>query len=229
MRRLMVVGLLAVVALAGCALIQGGLALGSVPWNDGDSITYDLLDNNDVKVGTTEFRFSRQGETWLLGQTDKTNDLEQVFTVTVKADSLRPLGEQKTIKASGTDISVVVNYSDSKVEIQATVNGENRRALIDNSQVSLDNDQVLSTLRALNFAEGYEGKFTTVVPQEALRILSTVRVSGKEQVDTPAGKVAAWRVELEFGQTRQLAWYEVELPHRLVQYDNGAVKMVLSR
>jgi uncharacterized protein (DUF302 family) len=92
---------------------------------------------------------------------------------------------------------------------------------------AIENDQLLMTLRALPFAEGYEGKLTTVVGQNVAKIDTTVRIRGREQVTVPAGSFEAWKVELDFGQAKQQAWYQAGAPNNLVQYDNGTTKMVL--
>ena len=204
-----------------------GLALGNAPWSDGDRALYDWVDKSGNKAGTAEFAFARDGDAWVLSATDRLANLEQTAKVRVDAQTLKPLGGEKNIKAQGTDAKVSTTYEDGKLEIKAVVNGEDRSATIDVPPDAIDNDQLLATLRALAFAEGYEGRYTNVVGQSAAKIATTVRVKGKETVEVPAGSFEAWRVELDFGQAKQYAWYEVGAPHNLVQYDNGNIKLVL--
>jgi hypothetical protein len=113
------------------------------------------------------------------------------------------------------------------LDITATVNGKTTTASIDVPSNALDNDQLLMTLRALPFAQGYAADYVTVVAQNALRVNTTIAVVGTETIEVPAGSYEAWHVELQAGQSTQNAWYQVDAPHMLVQYDNGANRMVL--
>ena len=92
---------------------------------------------------------------------------------------------------------------------------------------AIENDQLLMTLRALPFADGYQTRFVTVVGQSVAKIDTSIRVTGREKIDVPAGSFDAWKVELDFGQAKQQVWYQVETPNNMVQYDNGTTKMVL--
>ena len=102
-------------------------------------------------------------------------------------------------------------------------------ASMDAPSDSLDNDQLLGTLRALRFADGYDGKYVNLFTSTARSLPTTIRVQGREKVDVPAGSFDTWKVELDFGQAKQYAWYQAEAPNQLVQYDNGATRMVLTK
>lgn len=52
----------------------------------------------------------------------------------------------------------------------------------------------------------------------------TLWVRGKETIETPAGIFEAWKVTLE----NESAWYTVEAPHDLIQYDNDMSIYILS-
>jgi hypothetical protein len=222
---------LLVLALIGCQPSRpgAGLALGAAPWKDGDTATYDLVDRSGSKVGTSEMGYAKVGSAWVLTNADKAASVDQSSEVRVDASTLKPLSGAKRIKSQGTDATVNTEYKDGKLDISAVVNGANRSASIDVPSDSLDNDQLLATLRALRFADGYEGKYVNVVGASASKIDTTVRVQGKEKVDVPAGSFDAWKLELDFGQAKQYAWYQTDAPNQLVQYDNGATKMVLTK
>lgn len=240
-RTVWVMGLLMLALLVAACSSGGGanvpeLTLGSAPWQDGEKIIYDIVDQKDNKLGTSEFTFAQDGNAWVLSASDRIDGpdpakpaIEQIAKVRIDATTLKPLGKEKTIQRSGTDAKLNITYTGGKLEIKATVNGKNQHVAIDVPASAIENDQLLMTLRALPFAEGYEARFVNVVPDNAAKINTTVRVKGKEQVDTPAGSVEAWRVELDFGQAKQTAWYQVAAPNQMVQYDNGASKLVLSK
>ena len=219
---------LAMVAL-GCN--SGGaaaLALGPAPWQDGGQALYDVLDRQGTRLGSEEILFAKDGEAWVLTVADKIPPLEQTSKVRIDAATLKPLGGDKTIRSQGTDVTIKTAYAGGKLQIDAVVNGENRSANTAVPANALDNDQLLMTLRAAPFAEGYRARLVTVVPGNATKVNTTVTVKGKETVQVPAGSFEAWRVELDFGQVKQSAWYQVEAPHEMVQYDNGATRLVLA-
>lgn len=220
---------LALVVACGPAKSGSGLALGAAPWKDGDKASYDVVDRSGTKLGTSVFEFAADGEAWVVSFVEKVASLDQAGKVRVEASTLRPLGEEKTLRVPGTDATVNLSYKNGKLEINAVVNGQNKQASLDVPADALENDQLLMTLRALRFAEGYEGRYTNVVGQNALKVNTTVRVKGKEEVTVPAGTFQTWRVELDFVQARQTVWYQLDAPHNMVQYDNGTTRYVLTR
>jgi len=203
------------------------ITLGAAPWKDGERLVYDIVDKNGNTLGTSEFSFARDGDAWLLTASDKAGQVDQTSVVRVDSATLLPLGKEKIIKRPGTDATLSITYGGGKVQIKALVNGKDQNVTIDAPAAAIENDQLLMTLRAMPFAEGYQGSLVNVVPDTASRVNTTVRVKGREKVRTPSGSVNAWRVELDFGQARQSAWYAVEAPYTMVQYDNGATRLVL--
>jgi hypothetical protein len=230
MRKAILLGVMLVVAvslLTGCRSGPAALALGGVPWRDGEVARYDILDREGNRVGSATFSVAREGEGWVISEADEAGEISQSSQVYVDAATLRPLRGHKEIHAPGTEATLEYTYSGDQVDIKALVNGEERSAAVKVSHNILDNDQLLMTLRAIPFAEGYEAATLLVAPARALRITTTVRVQGREKVEVPAGTSEVWRVELDFGQAKQQVWYEVEPPHRMLQYDNGAQRLVL--
>lgn len=217
------------VVVAACGSSAPALTLGAAPWKDGEKTLYDIVDKSGKKLGTSEFSFAKDGDAWLLTATDKAGQLDQTAKVRIDGSTLKPLGKEKTIKNASTDATLSITYSAGKVQIKAVVNGKDQSASIDFPANALENDQLLMTLRALPLAEGYQCLVVDVVPDTAAKVNTTVRVKGQEKVETPAGSVDAWRVELDFGQAKQTVWYAVAAPFTMVQYDNGATKMVLSK
>jgi len=205
------------------------VTLGHAPWRDGERLTYNIVDRNGSTLGTSEFRLAQEGDGWQLTATDKAGQLDQTATVRLDGSTLKPLSKEKTIHRAGTDATLKITYSAGKVQINAVVNGKEQNVSIDMPADGLENDQLLMTLRALPFAQGYDGRLTDVVPDTASKVPTTVRVASQEQVTTPAGTFTAWRVELDFGQAKQTVWYAVEAPHAMVQYDNGTTRLVLAQ
>lgn len=223
--------LLVVVSLAACGGGGPALTLGSAPWQDGEQAVYDVVDRNDTSLGTSTFAFASEGSAWALSSRDVLSGVDQSSTVRIDAQTLKPLSVDKTIQAEGTDARIKASYPEGagKMAIEATVNGENRDATINVPANALDNDQILMTLRAAPLDVGYQASFVDVIVSRAAQVNTGVRVTGLETVTVPAGTFETYRVELNFSGTKQTVWYEVAPPHRMVQYDNGANKMLLTR
>ncbi|MHB1132476.1 MAG: DUF3108 domain-containing protein [Chloroflexota bacterium] len=229
---LLVLTSILLIVVAGCTASPASspsLTLNAAPWKDGDKLAYDWLDKNGAKIGTSEATFVKDGSVWVLSNSDKIGNVDQTSKVRVDGTTLKPLGGEKTIKAQGTDAKIDTSYEGGNLKVTALVNGEQKSGSVDVPANALDNDQMLHTLRALPFAQGYEAKFVNVVSQNAAKVDTVVRVQAKEQVQVPAGTFEAWKVEADFGQTKQYAWYQVDAPHTLLQYDNGQTKLVLAK
>jgi len=217
--------------LAGCSPPPSGpaLVLGSAPWQDGEQAVYDVLDRNGTKIGTSTFSFAREGDLWVLAGHDQVGQLDQTTTVRIDAGTLKPQAGEQVIHAQGTDATLRYTYANGVLEISAVVNGKSQTVKIDVPTNTLDNGQLLMTLRAAPFAKSYEARFVNLVPGRALKLNSAVRVKGQETITVPAGTFEVWRVELDFVQAKQTAWYQIAAPHQLVQYDNGSTRLVLSK
>jgi hypothetical protein len=236
----LVVIILSVLVLAACAKAPATQAPGSTstpkgigfavaPWKDGEVASYDWQDKKGNKVGTSELSYQKDGNAWVLSAVDAfPGQVDQTAKVRVDAGTLAPLGEEKTIKASGTDATINTTYQNGKLDIKAKANGKDQAATVDVPANAIDNDQLLATLRALPFAANYELKTVIVNGANATKVNATLRVLSQEEVTVPAGKINAWKVEMDFGQTKQSAWYAADAAHALVQYDNGSIVMVLT-
>lgn len=226
---LIVTAILTVVAAACSGTRAPALTLGAAPWEDGEKAVYDIVDTSGNTLGTSEYSFARDGDGWLLTSTSTVG--QDVATAEVRVDgaTLRPLGKEKTIKSAGSETTLSIDYSGGKAQMKAVVDGKEQSLAVDIPANMLENDQLLMTLRAMPFAEGYQGSLVTFVPESASKLNTTVRVVGREEVETPAGSVDAWHVEGTLGQEKHSAWYAAVAPYTMVQYESGTSKMVLSR
>ncbi len=206
----------------------GGSGLGPAPWQNGSTANYEWLDQSGAQIGTSQFDFSLNVDVWTITEKDNISGLEQTAEMRISAATLAPLGETKTIHTASSDVQVTTKYENGKLSINAVVGGQNQSATLDVPPNAIDNDQLLMTLRALPFAEGYTADYVVIVAQNALKVDTTVTVQSKESVTVPAGTFDAWRVEISADQGTQSAWYQVDAPHMLVQYQNGPTRMVLT-
>jgi len=209
---------------------SAGLGLAPAPWSNGETTDYQWLDDaSGSQIGTSTITISLQTTNWYIKEMDSIGQLEQTIEMTISVGTLEPVSEQKTIKSPGNDIQLTSTYSEGKVDISAVVNGTTKTASVDVPENAVDNDQLLMTLRALPFSDGYKVTYVIVNTMNATKTNGTFTVQPQEMVTVPAGSFNTWKVEMNFGQTTQYAWYGVESPHQLVKYDNGSTQMVLSK
>jgi hypothetical protein len=206
------------------------LGLEAAPWQSGSTADYQWQqDASGAQIGTSHYGFDLSSGAWTISETDNISGLEQTMQMRIDADTLAPLGETKAITTSNSTVDLTTKYEDGKLSIAAVVSGQTRTASIDVPANALDNDQLLMTLRALPFAQGFENTYTVIVAQNALKVDTTVSVLGQESVTVPAGTFDTWHVQIQAGQTKQDAWYQLDTPHNLVQYDNGTTRMILAQ
>jgi hypothetical protein len=233
---LVIYALLLVLVTSGCggqaspAPAVSALGLEAAPWQNGSTSNYQWeQDASGAQIGTSEYGFTLNGDVWTISDRDNITGLDQTIEMRINAATLAPLGESKVITTSTTTVDLTTTYENGKLSISAVVNGQTQTASLDVPANSLDNDQLLMTLRALPFAEGFTANYTVIVAQNALKVDTTVSVLGKESVTVPAGTYDTWHVQINAGQSKQDVWYQVDTPHNLVKYDNGTTSMVLEQ
>jgi len=227
--------LVAIVALvSGCGAAPAstatptGLGFEPAPWQNGSAAGYEWLDASGAQIGTSQYDFSLSNGAWTITEKDNIGGVEQMIEMRINAETLAPLSEQKTINTANSNVQLETEYANGKLTVNANVDGNSRSASLDVPPNALDNDQLLMTVRALPFAEGYTVQYVVVVAQNALKVDTTFTVQAKEMVTVPAGSFESWCVEISAGQTKQTAWYQVAAPNMLVQYENGSTRMVLT-
>ncbi len=209
---------------------SSGLGFNAAPWQNGSTVSYEWVnDQSSSQIGTSQVSFALQNNVWTVSQKDKIGELNQTSEIMVNAQTLEPIGEKKTIKSPNTNADITTTYKNGKLDISAAVNGKNSSASIDVPTNAIDNDQLLMTLRALPFSQGFKTNYVVIVAQNALKVNTTITVLTQEKIDVPAGSFQTWKVEIQAGQFTQNAWYQVDAPHELVQYDNGTNRMELSK
>jgi hypothetical protein len=105
--------------------------------------------------------------------------------------------------------------------------GDGTRALEYRSGDLLE-EQLPLVLRGLAFAPGLEVR-RRLLPSLLSNKLgkgpqfldATITVIGEESVATPAGRLAAWKVGVKFGDIQQTWWFEKAAPHTLVKMESS--------
>ena len=89
-------------------------------------------------------------------------------------------------------------------------------------------DQMPLSLRSLKFAPGLELR-RRILPSLISNNLhgyggftdATLHVAGEEEIRTPAGRFAAWKLEVKFGEVQQTWWFEKAETHILLRMDSS--------
>ena len=117
---------------------------------------------------------------------------------------------------------VFSEYDQGRVDMRLTTVDNNttpRRSTIPSD--ARDQRTLLQLARMLPLADGYATQFNSYLPVADQQDRVTLRVVGRDEVETPAGTYDAWHVDLD-GDSRQTeAWIGVEAPYPLVKYREG--------
>lgn len=181
------------------------------PWADGEKASYVGLAPNGSAMSATEIRMRLHDGAWVLEegktQVDFTTDL---FTA------------RSSHASSAGQVEAVYGQREVKVTVTPT-NGAAKETTVFVHGPAVDNDALLTALRALPLAAGYSATLEVVVPRSGASRL-TVRVGEARKVTVPAGTFETFPVTLDFGVSAHHAYYAVEPPHWLIEYDNSATK-----
>jgi len=232
-RSLLILPLLAILCLAGagcCPSAVATLTVFQIPWPDEEVTRYTIEDQDGNAMGSGELTIEKEDDTYLLVQHFHITAEQAVqhITLSVSAADLKPVSGNQTIQMPGMVASLVTNYSNGQVSVNATVDGDEQSAEFDIPDDAYDNDEVFFLLRTIPLEVGYSATYTNVVPAYALTPKATVTVVGEEEVTAPAGSFNCYKLELSAAGAVQYMWYGVDEPHYLIKYDNGTTILLLS-
>jgi tRNA splicing ligase len=197
-----------------------------VPWGAGDRAEY-TIEMDGKTLGALVFTTQRKDDGYVVMTETSAGEVKDVSNVRVDKD-LKPIGNTRQITGAGkADFTLMTVYDKGKLTIQAKTADGDKSATIDAPADSWDNDQSLVSIRALPLAEGYQFTYTNIVGASATALKTKITVLSKEQVTVPAGSFTAYKVEMDFGQGKNYAWYDVNPPHHIVKYENSPAKQII--
>lgn len=192
----------------------------TIPWMAPEELTYTLTDEDGTQIATGTHTIEQEGTNFRLRtRYESPNGNSDTTTVTVDALTLKPISSVREIDNDNPDDEdrIEAEYTDETVVIRA---GERQTGLT-LPEHAYDNDTSLFLWRTLDFREGYEASYHTIITNRRSQQRVVLRVPRKETVTVPAGEFEAWRLEIITSNVRQTAWY-ADTPERpLVRYDNG--------
>ena len=189
----------------------------STPWSGDEVLNYNVRDNSNKTLGRETLQIDVNEQSTTLAQVFANDERRDETRVEVDSDSLKPRTGRREIDTPEEKDTLEWTYTDEGVLI--THNDEKQTGL-SVPEHSYDNDTSLFLWRTLPFAEGYEGRYTTIITNFRARQTVDLRVTGKEPVRVPAGEFTAWRLEIRTANARQVAWYADTPTRPLVKYDN---------
>jgi len=225
--------LLAVMVLAGCGG-QGTpqpLLFGPAPWPSGEQSTYTLTNAGGQQAGSAVYALDSigaNGDAWQLVRTITALGSQETMTITMDAAGFRPQTSQLERVNAGARETVDATYTSGQVDMTLTT--RQNIMTVQREQVPSDARETVALpmlLRALPLAKGYVTQINTFLPVAAQLERITVRVSGEETVQVPAGSFATWTIELDAGDAQSKAWIAQEAPYLLIKYVDGRNKATL--
>ena len=171
---------------------------------------------------------------WVIANSITLDGLVHAAEVIIDPITLNPLSSHLAVEGPAINYSIdaVYDRSANQVKLVAhTVQGDQQLAVKLPAGHFIDNEQLLTTLRAMPLAEGFRTEVNLINTAGGQSLAIAVAVTAVETVMVDATGLAgaeqrAYRVSLLGGA--QTAWIAVDAPNLLLKYDNGQRQMVLT-
>jgi tetratricopeptide (TPR) repeat protein len=195
------------VAEARKLVTQDRIALGSIPWKNGEVAFYDIKRSGGGKIGAAAFsanealvdglpawKLSTHTSLLIAGQTDYTD------TYVTRDDF---------IALSGNSFSAVlgqnrIDYKKGGPHVSSLVKGKKTVNDIAIGQPYYNDLQLHDMIRRLSPKSGYQTEFTLFIQGSTLALNARLAVKDLEKVGVPAGDFDCYRVEIKAYQQSKL-------------------------
>lgn len=200
--------------------LPGELALGPVPWADGERLQMVLKVGNGMEVGAMELRAAlvetNGSKAWRIGRR-MSGGGHMLSSVDVDLEHFRPITSYWKHTLLG-EVSAVFKAGTVEMRRVGTEDPINIRS----DKTAYDNEEVMHLLRRLPLAEGYKTKFAIITTLGGGVIMPIgVDVPKKESVTVPAGTFECFKVALDIGQN---FWISDDEHRYLVKFDGGGAE-----
>lgn len=225
LRILLLLLLISLTAACGSPELQP-LTFQAIPWQSGESSTYNITDLNGQFAGTTLYSIQQgtamQAGNWVVRRETEAQGNSEIVEVEISGDHLRPRQTNWALTdGSGTE-TIVANYTQGTVDMQLT----SKQSQMHTEQRTIPTDSydaytLIMLLRAMPLAENYATQMNIFTALTGNLEQSNVRVRGTEQVESEAGTFDTWRVEIKIGDSKTQAWVGTNAPYPVVKYIDG--------
>ena len=205
-----------------------------IPWAIGEECSYLILDEDGESLGMGVLRIEGEEGRLQLVQHFQNPEFDDRSVLLVEDRSLKPISGERLITGEDGELRISVSYSDGTVEVErlATKDGEEERRTdeLEVPEHAYDWASSLFLWRTIPLQQGYEASYFNMATSglaKPERIRVTLRVTGQETVEVPAGVFQTWRVEIRSSGPKQTAWYAVDGSYPLVKYDREDMVFLL--
>jgi hypothetical protein len=201
----------------------------NVPFSSGERLEYRLVDSSGKQLGEGTLTVASSGSNLELGSHFESETNNDTTKVVVNAQTLKPVSSSRQIITKDDEELIEVTYTDKASDEGCTVDLPKGCATIKQGgkqsgmsvpEHAYDNDSSLWLWRTIDFAEGNEFAYRTLITNRRSEQTVVLEVGAKESVTVPAGTFDAWRLEIRTQNARQVAWIADTPKRALVKYDN---------
>ncbi len=221
--------LLLVLALAACesgsSVLSGQDVVSNIPWTAPEEARYRILDGDEER-GSGVLSIEAEDGSFSFRQEFENEEFRDEVVVVADRKTLRPESVERVIDGPEGARRWRVDYEGAAATVVQRSQDEERRDEIAAPTRSYDSWTDVFVWRAIDFREGYEATYADVLSATLAKpqvISQTIKVTGKETVEVPAGTFEAWRMEIQSSEGSQTAWYADTETRPLVRYDNGSL------
>ncbi len=220
-------------AVAACesetVLLSGQTVVSNTPWEAPEEARYRLMDGDEVK-GSAIFRIEIQDGKVRFTQEFESEEFSDEVEAVADSETMRPRSIERVVDGPEGARRWQVEYQGGSVLVVQRTEDDDRRDEITVPTRSYDSWTDVFLWRTIDFREGYEATYADVLSATLAKpqvISQSLKVTGKETVEVPAGTFETWRLEIRSPDGTQRAWYADTETRPLVRYDNGSLTFEL--
>ncbi|HUJ72834.1 MAG TPA: DUF3108 domain-containing protein [Verrucomicrobiae bacterium] len=207
--------------------LPSNIALGPVPWVDGERLQLNMTLSSGTDIGTVEYRADLVQQVngqkiWRVGARLMAGGPQSVSSVDADAETFRPLSSHWKHSLLG---EVSATYRPGEVVIQRVGKPQPDTVAVEGEVY--DNEEAVHTMRRLPLQVGYKTTLPVLSTLGGGTVLSVgLEVQGKETVTVPAGTFDCYKVHL--GLVNQTFWFCADTHRYLVKFEAGPVAAELT-
>jgi hypothetical protein len=198
--------------------LPGEIALGPVPWVDGERLQMTLTLPTGLDIGAMELRAdlveTGGRKAWRVGRRMGGSTGQMLSIVDVEPEKFHPLTSYWKHTLLGA-VSAV--FKPGEVEMRRE--GTEDPTTVRQDKAVFDNEEVMHLMRRLPLQTGYKSTLPVITTLGGGTVLAIgVEVPKKETIETPAGTYDCFKVALDIGQT---FWISDDEHRYLVKFEAG--------
>lgn len=221
--------------LAGCsstAEVPLGDIVGEVPFPDGETLSYELIDRDNEVVGRGTLTANVDAADWRFEQIytevnaprGERETFDRGITI-VRQETLYPVSIERVIQRRDETRRYEGVYAAdrSSVDRVEVIDGDREERSFDLREHAYENESALWLWRTLPLSTEYEARYVSMNVVDGAQQTVSLLVTETETITVPAGTFETWRLQVRTGRATNVAWIEQDAPHRVIQWDSGSL------